>query len=254
MRRRPFVAGNWKLHLGPRSAAALATELRRGIDPSIDATVAVFPTALSIPIVVESLRNTPIGVGVQDVEVAQAGAWTGSNSAALAREVGCEFALVGHSERRQGYGDPPDRMAARLVAALDAGLLPILCVGETLEERSSGRTWPVVEKQLDAALFGLPEDRLSGVSIAYEPVWAIGTGETATPDQAQEVHAAIRAWLGRQFAPWVGQDMRLLYGGSVKPGNAMDLLGQPDIDGALVGGASLVATDFLAIVAAALGS
>jgi triosephosphate isomerase len=252
VKRRPFVAGNWKMHLGPTAGADLAAAIRAGVDPSVDATVAVFPTALSIPAVLDALRQSPVAVGVQDVEVAASGAWTGANSAALAREVGCEFALVGHSERRQHYGDIAERVGARLVATLDAGLLPILCVGETLDERRAGRTLDVVLGQLGAALLALPVDRLSGVSIAYEPVWAIGTGETATPDQAQEVHAAIRAWLAASTAPWVAEDCRLLYGGSVKPGNAADLLAQPDIDGALVGGASLVATDFLAILAAAL--
>ncbi len=250
--RRPFVAGNWKLHLGPQASAALAEKLVASIDPAVDATLAVFPTALSIPAVRQVVGASPVAVGIQDVEVAGSGAYTGSNSATIARELGCEFTLVGHSERRTGYADDIERTRQRLVASLDAGLLPILCVGESLTERQSGQAFTVIEAQLSGALKGLPEDRLSGVSVAYEPVWAIGTGETATPELAQETHRHIRTWLAGQFSAWVGRDMRLLYGGSVKASNAAALLSCPDIDGALVGGASLDPVAFAAIIAAAL--
>ncbi len=192
-----------------------------------------------------------MGVGVQDVEVAQSGAYTGANSAAIARELGCEYALVGHSERRQLYGETDERVASRIRAALAAGLLPIVCVGETLEQRRAGRVEEVVHGQVAAALQGLEPDQLGTLTLAYEPIWAIGTGETATPDQAQAVHASIRAWLHDHYPAWIGDQVRIQYGGSVKPANAAELLACPDIDGALVGGASLTAASFAAIVDAA---
>ena len=246
-----FIAGNWKLNKGPREAAALATSLADALSGREDVTVAVFPTALALLPVLEALEGSGIGVGVQDVEVAPSGAWTGANSAAMARAVGCDYALVGHSERRQHYGDSNDKVGERLRAALDAGLLPILCVGETLDDRRAGSAERVVNAQLDAALAGLVPDQVSGLTLAYEPVWAIGTGETATPDQAQAMHASIRAWMSRRFTPALARDVRIQYGGSVKPANATELLSCPDIDGALVGGASLTAESFAAIVAAA---
>lgn len=251
MSRRPFVAGNWKLHLGPSDARALALDLVSALAGRGAVDVAVFPTALSVGAVIPTLAGSGIGVGVQEVEVAATGAFTGANSAAMAREVGCEFALVGHSERRQLYGETDDRVAARVRAVLAAGLLPIVCVGETLDQRRAGRVEEVVHGQVAAALQGLEPDQVGTLTLAYEPVWAIGTGETATPDQAQAVHASIRAWLHDHYPQWVGDQVRIQYGGSVKANNAAELLGCPDIDGALVGGASLDAASFAAIVHAA---
>jgi triosephosphate isomerase len=250
MPRRPFVAGNWKLNLGPAAAVAAATGLRDRLAGG-GTTVAVFPTALSIVPVAGALTGSAIGVGVQEIEAEDAGAFTGANSAAMAREAGCEYALVGHSERRQLWGETSERCAPKLVTALNAGLLPIYCVGETLAERRADRVEAVVFGQLEAGLARLQPDQVGGIVLAYEPVWAIGTGETATPDQAQAVHAAIRGWMRARYGDGVADDVRIQYGGSVKPSNAAELLGQADIDGALVGGASLEPASFAAIVAAA---
>ncbi len=250
MARVPFIAGNWKLNLGPTAAGALGAELASALRDRGDTTVAVFPTALSVPSVLDAMKGSGIGVGLQDVEVASAGAFTGANSAAMARQLGCEYFLAGHSERRQHYGDADGTVGRRLRAGLDAGLLPILCVGETLDQRQSGSVDDVVHRQLAVALKGFPTDTLSTLTVAYEPVWAIGTGETATPAQAQQVHASIRGWLTRRVGATLAEQIRILYGGSVKPANAAELLDCPDIDGALVGGASLNAASFTAIVAA----
>jgi triosephosphate isomerase (TIM) len=251
MIRTPFVAGNWKLNLGPKEATALAVALGNALSQRGQVDVAVLPTALSIAAVVPRLQGTGIGVGVQEINVTNQGAFTGQNSATMAREAGCTYALVGHSERRQLFGETNANVGLKTRTALDAGLLPIVCVGETSAERRSGKVEEVIFAQLDAALCGLEPDLAATVTVAYEPVWAIGTGETATPDQAQAVHAAIRGWLHRAFPPFVGDEMRLQYGGSVKPHNARELLSCPDIDGCLVGGASLSADAFSGIVDAA---
>ncbi len=251
MARRPFVAGNWKLNLGPKAAGDLAEGLRRSLAGTQGATLAVFPTALSVSTVVPVLQGSALAVGVQEIEAAASGAFTGGNSAAMAREAGCEFALVGHSERRQLWGESSAKCADKLVAAFAAGLLPIYCVGETLAERRAGRVEEVVFGQLSEGLAKLAPDQVPALTLAYEPVWAIGTGETATPDQAQAVHAGIRRWLRERHGA-LADDVRVQYGGSVNAKNARDLLSQPDIDGALVGGASLQVESFTAIVEAAL--
>jgi triosephosphate isomerase len=197
------------------------------------------------------LAGSGIAVGIQEIEAKPSGAFTGANSAVFAREAGCEYCLVGHSERRQYWGETDAGCAAKLVAALGAGLLPIYCVGETLDERRAGRVEDVVFRQLRDGLARLAADQVGGLVIAYEPVWAIGTGENATPEQAQAVHASIRRWLADTYGAGIADDVRIQYGGSVKADNARDLLGCPDIDGALVGGASLDAASFTAIVDAA---
>ncbi len=249
MARRPFIAGNYKLNLGPAEARTLATELA-GASVDDGVTVAVFPTALSVATVVDVLRDTAIGVGVQEIAAHPKGAYTGTNSAPMAREAGCTYTLVGHSERRQYFGETDESCAQKLALAFESGLLPILCIGETLEEREAGRVDDVLHHQLEVGLSKLETDQLGALTIAYEPVWAIGTGKVATPEMAQEAHATIRTWL-RGRSGTVAEDVRIQYGGSVKPANAADLLSQPDIDGALVGGASLTAESFLGIVAAA---
>ncbi|MCB9684467.1 MAG: triose-phosphate isomerase [Alphaproteobacteria bacterium] len=251
MARRPFVAGNWKLNLGPTAAHQLATALREGLADVSGCTIAVFPTALSVGSVVPVLKGSGIAVGVQEIEAKASGAFTGGNSAVMAREAGCEYALVGHSERRQLWGETDASCAAKLVAAYDAGLLPIYCIGETLDERRADRVDEVVFRQLEGGLAKLAPDQVAAITLAYEPVWAIGTGEVATPDQAQAVHASIRGWLRERYGA-VADDIRIQYGGSVKASNAADLLSCPDIDGALVGGAALEAAGFAAIVRASL--
>lgn len=251
--RRPFVAGNWKLNLGPGDAApvaqALATQLAAH---GGSATVALFPTALSVPEVLLATQGSAIAVGVQDVSAHPSGAYTGENSAVFARQAGCEYCLVGHSERRQYWGETDESVASKVARALESGLLPILCIGETLDERRAGSAESVVRSQLAGGLAQLQPDQVGSVTLAYEPVWAIGTGETATPDQAQAMHATLRATL-RGVVGDVADSIRIQYGGSVKPANAAELLSAPDIDGALVGGASLKAESFAAIVAAARG-
>ena len=249
MSRAYLLAGNWKLHHAPKEAKALALALRKGAQHRGAVELLVFPTALSIPSVVEALEHSEIGVGIQEVETEKKGAFTGSNSASHARSVGCTHALVGHSERRQVYGDTDDQVHDRLLQALDAGLLSMLCLGETLSDRDSNQAEAVITRQLDATLGKIPLDRWSGITVAYEPVWAIGTGVTATPAQAQQIHAFIRSWIASHSSA-LSDEMRVLYGGSVKPGNAQELLKCPDIDGALIGGASLKADSFLGILQA----
>jgi triosephosphate isomerase len=238
MPRIPFIAGNWKLNLAPPEAATTARELRTRVAGLEGLTLAVFPTALAIPAVVEALAGSAIGTGVQEVEVEQNGAFTGANSASMCRAVGCEWALVGHSERRQLYGETNDRCKQRIQAAFAGGLVTIYCVGETLAERKEGRVEEVLFRQLREGLAGFHRDQVATITLAYEPVWAIGTGENATPEQAQAAHAAIRSWL-HEGVGLLADQVRILYGGSVKPANAAELMACPDVDGALVGGASL---------------
>jgi triosephosphate isomerase len=247
--RRPFVAGNWKLNGSLAANASLLAGIVAG-SPWRDCDVAVCPAYVHIPDAVARLAGTPVGVGAQDVADVPCGAFTGEVSAAMLREVGCGYAIVGHSERRTLYGDTDALVARKVTAAVGAGLVPILCVGETLAEREAGETLAVVGRQLGAVIDGAGLAALSQTVIAYEPVWAIGTGRTATPDQADEVHRAIRALLAQHDATIPGR-VRIIYGGSVKAANAAELFARPDIDGGLIGGASLDAGEFLAICAAA---
>ena len=251
MARTPLIAGNWKLNLGPRAAGTLAKELVSALSNRGRTEVVVFPTAVSVGTVLEETQGSGIEVGLQDIHSVLTGAFTGANSASMGREMGCTRALIGHSERRQIFGDTDVVTREKLTVARTAGLLPFLCVGETLEERDSGNALTVVIRQLSEGLKTLSTDALSGLVIAYEPVWAIGTGRVATPEQAQEMHLGIRQWLGEALAGFLADETRILYGGSVKPTNAAELLSCPDIDGALVGGASLHADKFASIVAAA---
>jgi triosephosphate isomerase len=246
-----LVAGNWKLHHGPQAASALTQALVAGLAGGNAVEVAIFPTAVSLPATVAAATGSPIRVGVQEVEVAASGAFTGANSAAMARVIGCTYALVGHSERRKLYGDNSARVGERLHATLAAGLLPMLCIGETLDQRKAGNAVSVVHAQLTAGLAGLPSDQATSITVAYEPVWAIGTGVTAEPAQAQEMHATIRSWLATRFGASDAATMRILYGGSVKAGNAAELFSCADVDGGLVGGASLKPDSFLSIIEAA---
>mgnify|MGYP001392669696 CR=1 FL=1 len=249
--RTPLIAGNWKLNLDPVEAAAVASALVPAVADRGDTEVALFPTALSVPAVVQAVQGSGITVGIQEIHDQPGGAFTGTNSAAMARAVGCAWALIGHSERRQLFGETDEGVGRKVTAALAAGLLPMVCLGETLDQRDAGQVEHVVTRQLAAALGTLRPDEVATLTLAYEPVWAIGTGRTASPDQAQEVHAVLRAWLRNHYPAYVADQVRVLYGGSVKPGNAAELLSCPDIDGALVGGASLKADSFAAIVHAA---
>jgi triosephosphate isomerase len=250
--RRKFVCGNWKMHRTVAEAAALAKEVAAALgDAAGKVQVAVAPPFTAIHAVAGAVRGTQVEVAAQDVHWEAQGAFTGEVSAPMLAEAGCRHGIVGHSERRQLFGETDEGVRRKVGALLAAGLRPILCVGETLAEREAGRTLEVVERQVRAGLSGLGAEPLAAVTLAYEPVWAIGTGKTATTGQAQEVHAAIRRLL-RELGGPVADTMRIQYGGSVKPENARELMSQPDVDGALVGGASLKAGDFLAIVKGAL--
>ncbi|MCX6100635.1 MAG: triose-phosphate isomerase [Candidatus Bipolaricaulota bacterium] len=248
--RRRLVAGNWKMHSTPAETESFMTRFAPLVRFA-SAEIAVFPPFTSLDRAGRLLRGSPIGLGAQDVYFETKGAFTGAVSPGMLAACGCRYVLVGHSERRHVFGEDDAVVRRKLDAALAGGLDPVLCVGETLAERRAGGTYDVLETQLTAGLRKLEGTLLSRVVVAYEPVWAIGTGETATPSQAQEACAWIRDWLARTFGPGDVASLRILYGGSVKPDNARSLLTLPDVDGALVGGASLDPDGFAAIVAAA---
>ncbi len=255
MSRRPLVAGNWKLHLAPSEAAALASAIRAHLDAraTLDVIdVAVFPTAFAVDRVVGACAGTGLQVGTQWTSAHPSGAFTGANAATIARRMGCTWALAGHSEVRRDLRETDEQVGAAVRAALSAGLLPLLCIGETLDQRDAGQVHAVLEQQLSGALTGLTADQVATCAIAYEPVWAIGTGRTASPAEAQAAHAVVRAWLRAHYPAFVGEQVRIVYGGSVKAENTTELLQAPDIDGVLVGGASITAPSFLAIVDAAV--
>jgi triosephosphate isomerase len=248
--RKPIVAGNWKMNLDRSRARALAAAVvaRRGEAAAAD--LVLCPPAAYLESVGAALAGSDIALGGQNAHDKPSGAFTGEVAAGMLADLGCRSVILGHSERRTLFGETDAIVNAKTKAALAAGLTPIVCVGETLTEREAGRTAAVVETQVTGSLAGLSPADLERIVIAYEPVWAIGTGKVATPGQAQEVHALIRRLLGALGSPEVAAKVRIQYGGSVKPDNAADLAAQPDIDGALVGGASLAADDFLAIAAA----
>ncbi len=247
--RQAMVAGNWKMNGSSASVKELITGIKAGIDQT-SAEVAVCPPFVYIPAVAEAITGSPIKLGAQNLCEHDSGAYTGEVAGPMLKDVGCEYVIVGHSERRSLYGETDEVTAIKYAAALKNGLKPIFCIGETLEERESGVTNDVIARQLDAILNTEGVASLANAVLAYEPVWAIGTGKTASPEQAQEVHAFIRGKVAALDAG-VADDLRILYGGSMNPGNAAELIAQPDIDGGLIGGASLKADDFLAICKAA---
>jgi triosephosphate isomerase len=245
MARRKFICGNWKMHKTAAEATQLVRELRARLNTAVQIAVAPPFTALSA--VKSALQGSPIQLFAQNCHYEKQGAFTGEVSAPMLAELGCDGVILGHSERRQLFGETDEGVNKKLKAAFDAQLHPIVCVGETLAEREANKTWEVVSRQLRGALAGFPAEQLTKLTLAYEPVWAIGTGKVATTAQAQEVHGQIRGLL-RGISKDVAEQVRIQYGGSVKPDNAADLLAQPDIDGALVGGAALKAEDFARIV------
>ena len=249
----PLVAGNWKMHGSLAGNSALLDAVRNGVAGMKAEVVVDVALLVPYPYLAQAgsvLQGSAVRWGAQNISEHAAGAYTGEVSAAMLADFGCTHVIVGHSERRSYYGDSDTIVAAKFVAAQKAGLTPIFCVGETLAEREAGITADVVTRQLNAVLNTAGAAALAHSVVAYEPVWAIGTGKTASPLQAQDVHALIRARIAEEDEG-VAQGLRILYGGSVKPSNAQELFGQPDIDGGLIGGASLVAADFLAICAAA---
>jgi len=249
MSRSRLVAANWKMNGSRAENERWLLEFRAGA-ASLRGEVVICPPHVYLEQMARALAGGPAQLGAQNLSEHAAGAWTGEVSAAMLQDVGVAWVIVGHSERRAAFHESSELVAAKAERALSSGLRTIVCVGETLEERESGRTAEVIAAQLDALLQRCTVQRLAGGAIAYEPVWAIGTGRTATPAQAQEVHAAIRARLAARDRD-AAAATRIMYGGSVKPANAAELFQQPDIDGGLIGGASLVAADFLAICAAA---
>jgi triosephosphate isomerase len=249
--RRPLVAGNWKLYKTQAESIELATAVSKFAAAHPAAEVAIAPIFTALSKVADALRGGPVGLSAQDVYWAAEGAFTGEVGTKQLVELGCRYVIVGHSERRQLFGETDETVQRKTQAVLAAGLIPIVCVGETLAERDAGQAASVVIRQLKGGLQGLSIADAAKVVIAYEPVWAIGTGKTASPKDAQEMHAQVRASLADVFNPQLAAGTRVLYGGSVKPDNAVALLAEPDLDGALVGGASLTIDSFGAIISAA---
>jgi len=244
----PFLAANWKMHKTVGEAEAFARAFLPRVEGVRDVEVALAPPATALQALGRALAGSSVALAAQNVHFEAQGAFTGEVSPDMLADVGCRWALVGHSERRSLFGETDDLVARKAEALLARGLGAIVCVGESLAEREAERTLPVCEGQLAGSLARVPDDRAAELVIAYEPVWAIGTGRTATPEIAQEVHGFIRGWLGRRFGEAAAARIRIQYGGSVKPENAAALMAQPDVDGGLVGGASLDPESFAKIV------
>ena len=246
--RRPFVAANWKMHKTVHEAVAYAHDFAPRVEAVTDVDIVIAPPFLALPALVEATANSRVGVAAQHVHTAPHGAFTGEVSLAMLQGSGVTLVIIGHSERRQLFGETDAGVNTKTRATIDAGLTPIVCVGETLEEREAGRTFDVVDRQVRDGLAGLSAGQVAALVVAYEPVWAIGTGRNATPDQADEAHRHIRQQLASQFGD-AAAACRVIYGGSVKPGNVAELSARPNVDGALVGGASLDPVSFAEIVA-----
>ena len=249
--RRPFIAGNWKMNLNRADSVKLAAALAEKVGPNSAVEVAVCPPSVYLDAVAGALKGSAVGLGAQNAYHEPKGAFTGELSAAMLVDIGCKYVILGHSERRHILRESNQDVNRKVRAALAAGLTPIVCVGELLAERDAGQTRDIVQEQLSGSLAGLSDADVAKIVIAYEPVWAIGTGRTATPAQAEEVHADLRRMLATRYNPEVAVAVRIQYGGSVKADNAAELLAQPNVDGALVGGAALDAAGFLAIVGSA---
>lgn len=246
--RKPIIAGNWKLNNTSQEAIELVTLLKRGLDDVTDVDIVVCPVATALTDVKDALGESSIGLGAQNVYWEDSGAFTGEISAPLLKSIGVQYVIIGHSERRQYFGETDEAVNKKIKATLAHDLTPIVCVGEVLQQREDGKAFDVIEKQCTGAFAGLTAAEMEKLVVAYEPVWAIGTGKTATPEQAQEVHQFIRGLLAKLYDENVSQTIRIQYGGSVKPENSAELMSQPDIDGALVGGASLKADSFIGII------
>jgi triosephosphate isomerase len=246
--RRPFIAGNWKMHKTIREAVDFTQHLITVCGQSAERMVIVAPPFTALSAVAEALKGSTIHLSAQNLHDKPTGAYTGEVSAKMLVDAGCEYAIVGHSERRAVFGEKNDFINRKLKAAVSFGLRPIFCIGETLEERDKDQTFVVVEQQIKEGLNNLTTDDIRHVVIAYEPVWAIGTGRTATPEQAQGVHAYIREVIGKTYGDHISGSIAIIYGGSVNPGNIGGLMAQSDVDGVLVGGASLDLESFIRII------
>ncbi len=247
MKRKPFIAGNWKMHKTIAEAVSLVTSIIEKLPNPEQVEVGVAPPFTALSAVAARIGNSALKLVAQNVFWEKEGAYTGEISPLMLKDVGCEYVIVGHSERRQIFRETDEMINKKIKAVLSFGLKPILCVGETLEQRQKGYTFEIVKSQLLKGLEGLSSEHVLKTTIAYEPVWAIGTGKTASPSQAQEVHHFLRGILGKKWDKEVAGSIRILYGGSVKPDNVKSLMQQPDIDGGLVGGASLKAESFLQV-------
>jgi triosephosphate isomerase (TIM) len=251
MKRTPFIAGNWKMNLDRAAAVKLAEAVAKQAASLAGVELAVCPPACYLDAVGKALASSKVALGAQNVYWQPNGAFTGELSVAMLQDVGCKYVILGHSERRHVLGETDAEINKKVHAALAGGLLPIVCVGELLAEREAGKTLDVIRSQFDGSLAGVSATQMRQIVIAYEPVWAIGTGKVATPQQAEDVHLDLRKIMADRYNEEIAQTVRIQYGGSVKPENAAELLHQPDIDGALVGGASLKADQFMGIVAGA---
>ncbi|UCD15715.1 MAG: triose-phosphate isomerase [Candidatus Omnitrophota bacterium] len=246
--RAPLIAGNWKMYKIINEAVQLANGIKRELLDFMKAEVVICPPFTNLSAVYEVIMETNIKLGAQDLFWEKEGAFTGAISAIMLKDCGCEYGIIGHSERRKYFGESDEAVNKKVKSAQEVGLTPIMCVGETQQERQADKTIEVVTRQLTAGLEGLESEDTANLVIAYEPVWAIGTGITASPSQAEEVHKFIRSWIEDKFSNPAAANIRILYGGSVKPENIRELMQQPDIDGALVGGASLKSSSFVNIV------
>jgi len=252
MTRRPIIAGNWKMNKDAAETAAFIEEFKTKVDGVDGVDIVLCPISTSLAAAVDAAAGSNVSIGAQNVHWAESGAFTGEIPAAILKGMGVSHVVIGHSERRQYFGETDESVNKRLQAALSAGLIPMVCVGELLEERESGDTNKVLDRQIRGALSGFSASDIADIVVAYEPVWAIGTGKTATPEMAQDAHAFIRGVLADMFGAETAGKIRIQYGGSMKPANSAELLSQPDIDGGLVGGASLEPDSFAAIAESAV--
>ena len=246
--RRPLFAGNWKMYKTPQEAADTAKQLVEQVREVADVDIMIAPPFTALESVSRVIKNSPVALGAQNLYWEDEGAYTGEISAPMLKSAGCQYAIIGHSERRQYFGETDKTVNQKIQAAIQVGLKPVFCIGETEQEREAEQTLSVLDKQVRKGLERLVPEQLDTLIIAYEPVWAIGTGKTATEDQAQEVHQFIRSLIEKSFGNDLSKSIRILYGGSVKPDNILNLMAMPDIDGALVGGASLSADSFSRII------
>jgi len=252
MKRKPFIAGNWKMHKNIKEAAELANEIKRRFYDFDRAEIVLAPPFTALAAVADIIASTPVKLAAQNMFWEKEGAFTGEVSPLMLKDAGCSYVILGHSERRAYFCESDENVNKKIKAALREGILPIVCVGERLEEREAGKTIEVVERQLRGALEEIKEEEARKIVIAYEPVWAIGTGKTATPNQAEEVHKFIRETIGKLYTEDTSSDILVIYGGSVKPENITSLIKEEDIDGALVGGASLESDKFIKIIEGAV--
>ena len=246
--RKPIIAGNWKMYLSPDEGAALVEELAPLVKDAVDVEVLVCPAFPALNIIASAISDTNISLGAQNLYPMKEGAYTGEVSPTMLKAIGCKYCIIGHSERRQYFNEQNTFINEKIKAALDFDLIPIVCVGESLDERESGRARDIIGSQIEAAFNGISGEEAAGMVAAYEPIWAIGTGKTASPEQAEEIHRFIRHKLSLIYGEETAEAIRIQYGGSVKPGNVDELMSQPNIDGALVGGAALNAESFARIV------